>query len=156
MSTSCTSRGDPLYKQLKQKYEDYEVVSLDIEGRDTIKQGYAIENEQGEELISFVVEEKGYEDIIRALVVIDTQDDVITEVEILEQNESKGYGEYVTEPWFLTRFQGIAIKYTIQVVKMKAENPNEIVAITGATITSKGLTNAVNECLEYYREMKGD
>ncbi|WP_105616601.1 FMN-binding protein [Vallitalea okinawensis] len=152
---SCTSE-DSLQEQLIKKYEGYVIEKIKVDSENAVQQAYIINNQQLEEYICFVVEEKGYEDMIQALVVIDTQKEIITEIEILDEKESIGYGEYVTESWFLNRFQGIATKETIEVVKMKAENPNEIVAITGATITSKGVVKAVNDCLVYYEEMKGD
>lgn len=98
---------------------------------------------KGGELIGYCIRAtgSGYSGYIRMLVGIEPNG-VITGVEVLEQYETPGLGARIDEtkpgekdPWFLRQFKG-KIAATIAVKK-------NIDAITGATISSKAVTDAV-------------
>ena len=55
----------------------------------------------------------------------------------------------------LGRFVGKA-QVSLRLVKMAAQSKEEIVAITGATYTSKAIVDAVNMCLANYRKIIED
>ena len=70
-------------------------------------------------------------------------------VRILSENETPGLGKKASENSFLTQFlKSLAESFTV--VKGTAAN-GQISAITGATISSKAVTDAVNEALETVR-----
>jgi len=92
----------------------------------------------------FIVKCSGYEEDMLLSVVIDNGS--ITKVKVLYENESEGYGEHVNSEWFLDRFK-LELVDELKLVKRKKEHNNEIIAITGATITSRGVVNGVNECI---------
>ena len=57
----------------------------------------------------------------------------------------------VQEEPFYSQFQGKA-EESYSVVKSAPAADNEIQAVTGATISSRAITNGVNACLVYFRD----
>lgn len=97
-----------------------------------------------EDNYGFIVKTEGYEGPILMYVTMD--DEAITKVEILSQRETEGYGDYLIEPWFLKRLE-VQTHLPLKVVKIRKEAPNEIVAITGATITTDAVVDGINACM---------
>lgn len=105
-------------------------------------------------LVAIVFEEttNGYGGEIKSIVGVKFDDGVaeVTGVKVISQSETAGLGANVTKDSFLAQFvQKIA---GIEVVKNKP-NDNEIQALTGATITSKAITEAVNKALKQAGEI---
>ena len=75
----------------------------------------------------------GYQSDIKILVGIDTNKKEITAIKIIEQLETPGLGARIGEPDFTGQFSGQAL-----------EN-QEVDAITGATISSSAVIDAVKE-----------
>ena len=65
-------------------------------------------------------------------------------------SETPGLGVLVQEEPFYSQFEGKA-EETYTVVKTAPAAENEIQAVTGATISSRAVTNGVNACLLYFR-----
>ena len=64
---------------------------------------------------------------------------------VLNQKETPGLGTKIAEEKFTGQFKGLSIEPKIAYVKnKKPEKPNEIQAVTGATISSRAVVNAVN------------
>lgn len=99
-----------------------------------------------------VSETEGYNDLIRLCVALDLQEQKILSVSILEHQESDNYGAYAAEDWFLGRFAGKTVAKDLQVVKMAAKSREDVVAVTGATVTSAAVVSGVNAALAVYRE----
>ena len=72
----------------------------------------------------------------------------ITGVGIREINDTPGLGLKAKEPAFLDRYLGKNVE-SLVVTKMGASADNKIDSISGATITSDAVTNAVNAALYY-------
>jgi len=97
----------------------------------------------------------GYNGFIRMIAGIDT-DGVIKGVKVLEHQETPGLGSQINhtapgekEPWFLRQFAGKSAR-TIAVKK-------DIDAITGATISSRAVTDAVRETVtRFLSEVKDE
>jgi electron transport complex protein RnfG len=87
---------------------------------------------------------KGYSSFIQMLVSLDT-DLKINEVKVLSMNETPGLGDQVLEKSFLDQFKG---KPLSQIVLIKGETKENIQAITGATISSRGVTNGVKDAVQ--------
>lgn len=106
----------------------------------------------------FVTEANGYGGVISVMTAVDMEGKIVA-VEILEAaDETPGLGQNVTKPDWYSQFSGL--KGDITVIKggsANAEN-NEVNAVTGATISSKAVTTAVNQALDYAAEIiaKGD
>lgn len=90
--------------------------------------------------VAFKVEAKGYSSEIETMVGM-TKDGTITAIKILSQNETPGLGNRITEPAFLQRF---AHKNT--------QSLNAVEAITGATMSSRAVIEAIKKKTE---EIKG-
>ena len=65
----------------------------------------------------------------------------ITGISIGKHNETAGLGANATKPSFKDKFRG---KLHPELVKIPSNDNQEIVAITGATITSQAVTDGVN------------
>lgn len=115
---------------------------------------YHIKKASGEELVYQLVKGKGYKGNIELLVTIDTSKNMVTRVEILNHKETPSYGGYVTESWFLDRFIDKEVSRVLVPAKVSAKKPEEISIITGATITSEGVINAVNDCMKNYEKIR--
>ena len=76
-------------------------------------------------------------------------------IKVLEQNETPGLGNRIKEPQFEDQFKGLEITPKVEYIKYrKPEKPNQIQAITGATISSdavaKNINNAVAKVLKVF------
>ncbi len=77
-------------------------------------------------------------------------DGVITGVNIGGHEETPGLGANAVKPEFLGQYVGAG--GSLAVVKTPGGQTGEIVALTGATITSKAVTDAVNTARDYYSQ----
>ena len=94
---------------------------------------------------------QGYADKIEMLIGLDPMIEKITGIFVLDQKETPGLGnKIVTDEWrsqFLAKSTGQALI----AVKGKAKAGNEIDAITGATISSKAVTDIINAAVHNLR-----
>ena len=81
-----------------------------------------------------------------------SKDGKITGVEIGNHSETPGLGSKATEPMFKNQYVDKDVLNSLLVVKGSTNNDNEISAISGATITSNGVTNGVNAAMKIYNE----
>ncbi|MGK9369302.1 FMN-binding protein [Melioribacter sp. Ez-97] len=101
---------------------------------------------------SIVSEGNGFQGKIRLMIGTDTTLNKITAIEILEQVETPGLGSRITEEEFKNQFKNLSAQPSVNWVKGKTpEKPNEIEAITGATISSKSVCAIINEALQKAR-----
>lgn len=101
----------------------------------------------------FVTEANGYGGTISVMTAVDMDCNIIA-VEILAaSDETPGLGQNVTKSDWYAQFSGL--KGDITVIKGGSANHdnNEINAVTGATISSKAVTTAVNQALDYAQEV---
>lgn len=101
----------------------------------------------------FVTEANGYGGVISVMTAVDMEGKIVA-VEILEAaDETPGLGQNVTKPDWYSQFSGL--KNDITVIKGGSANQenNEVNAVTGATISSKAVTTAVNQALDYAQEI---
>lgn len=113
------------------------------EGRDIPDCEYYIAGDLG---LIFNVTSKGYGGDISVMVGVNN-DGTVKAVEIIDvTNETVGLGQNAAKPEFYTAYEGKTAG--IEVVKNGASG-NSINALTGATITSQAVTDAVNKVLSY-------
>ena len=72
-------------------------------------------------------------------------DGKVTGVKIISSNETPGLGQNAAKPEFLNQYIGKEFEIGVA-------GDNEINAISGATMTSDGVTGAVNTLLEIAKE----
>lgn len=77
-------------------------------------------------------------------------DHTISGVSILSHSETAGLGAKCTDEAFIGQYTGKPAD-TLTVVKTGAKESNEIDAISGATITTNGITEAVNAGLQFVK-----
>ncbi len=87
---------------------------------------------------------KGYSSFIKMLVSLGP-DLKIRDVKILDMNETPGLGDQVLEKSFLDQFKG---KELSQIVLIKGETKENIQAVSGATYSSRGVTNGVKSAVQ--------
>lgn len=101
----------------------------------------------------FQTEAKGYGGTVKVMTGI-SADGQITGVVILEHSETPGLGANAEKASFTDQFKQAVPENGITLVKNKAPSDGEIEAMTGASITSRAVTNAVNEAIEQYNTVK--
>ncbi|MBE6022849.1 MAG: RnfABCDGE type electron transport complex subunit G [Cellulosilyticum sp.] len=103
--------------------------------------------QKGDTTIGYVLrmEPNGYGGAIKLLIGIDLEGNVAG-ISILEHSETPGFGANAEKESFKGQF---TMRKTPLLVSKAAPDENEIQAITGATITSEAITNAVNSASEY-------
>lgn len=98
-------------------------------------------------------EGNGFQGKIRLIVGINKELSNLYGLEVLEQVETPGLGSKVTETNFTNQFKNLLISPEIIPVKgVSPQNPNEIQAITGATISSKAIVRIINEGVKRLKE----
>jgi len=102
----------------------------------------------------FETESKGYGGTVKVMTGIDTNGNV-TGVVILSHNETPGLGANAAKEDFRKQFQQQVQSGGFSVVKNRAATDGEVEALTGATITTQAVTDAVNLAIGQYEAMKG-
>ena len=104
--------------------------------------------------ITAAVVTKGYSSGLNLTVGVGA-DGYIKGVEIGSNSETAGLGAKAPEILAPQFSAGKPYDQPFEVVKHAAENEYQVEAITGATITSKGVTDAVNTVVAFYKQMAG-
>lgn len=98
-------------------------------------------------------EGNGFQGKIRLMVGIGKDLNTLKGLQVLEQVETPGLGTKVTEQDFTNQFVGLEADPQVDWVKgVEPSNPNEIQAITGATISSKAVVFIINDGIRKLRE----
>ena len=105
--------------------------------------GYYIATINGEKIgYAFIAEGIGYSGTIKTMVGM-YQNGTITRIHVISQQETPGLGSRITERGFQTQFSA----KRIEVIKLKQDG-GAIDAITGATISSRAMTNSIHDKME--------
>lgn len=127
---------------------DYSVMEKTI-GKEkfTIYRGV---NGKGEPVgIAFKAAGNGFQGVIVTMVGLDLDYMKLKGVKVLEQVETPGLGNRINEPDFEGQFKGVEILPRIEYIKnRKPEKPNQIQAITGATISSDAVVKNLNKAID--------
>jgi len=118
--------------------------------------GYYIAK-NGEETLGyiFVTASKGYGGEVSVMTAVNT-DGTVKSIAILDaSNETPGLGQNVTKENFYSQYSGKTNGVSIVKSGAVGEN-NEVNAVTGATISSTAVTNAVNEALDNYKKVAAE
>ena len=109
----------------------------------------------GDELIGYVVELSpvGYGGNIDMVVGISVLNEKIAGMRIMRHSETPGLGALAVREVFYRRFDDRPL-VPLTVVR-GASGENEISAITSSTITTRAVTNAVNEAIDWYNRREG-
>ena len=117
------------------------VVGMDANGKIV---GYAISATSSE----------GYDGNITISVGISPQG-VVNSIEFTELHETPGKGMLAADPEFKNQFSGRNVSSFKLITGGGAASDNGIDAISGSTVSSKAIVNAVNAALDFFKSVKG-
>jgi electron transport complex protein RnfG len=103
---------------------------------------------KGGDIIGYVIQSygKGYSSYINVFVATD-KDFVVQKISILGHGETPGLGDEIETAWFQDQFKGKSLEH-LKVIK--GETKEDIQAISGATISSRAVTeDAVKHGVEF-------
>lgn len=100
----------------------------------------------------FTIDSKGYGGDIRIIVGVDN-DGKVTRVKVGDNKETPGLGAKASQEPFISQFTNLAATGPLQVVKNGGTKPEEIDAISGATITSRAVVKAVQAAIDMTSEL---
>lgn len=132
---------DSTLASISSKYNFVKEVYTAKKGSDVV--GYAVK-----------VAPKGYGGAVEVVVGI-TVDGTIQGIKVGSHNETPGLGANSTKPAFQGQFAGKTWENPLSVIKSGTPKDNEIAALSGATITSRAVTNGVNQALDAAKELSG-
>ena len=97
---------------------------------------------------AFIASGGGFQGKLKIMIGIGSELIALTGIRVLESLETPGLGAKITEAPFESQFSGLEISPPVQYVKNRRPDepkaPNEIDAITGATISSKAVVHIIN------------
>ncbi|RKZ38407.1 MAG: hypothetical protein DRQ49_14390 [Gammaproteobacteria bacterium] len=129
-----------------------EVTTAELDDENTIYAGY----DNQKVLVGYAIpgEGPGFQDIIRILYGYKPDQQQVVGMEVLESRETPGLGDKIyKDAEFQINFLALQVKPAIVLVKKGAKSaPNEVDAITGATISSKAIVRIINETNERWLE----
>ncbi len=108
------------------------------------------EARKGSEAIGYLASTygKGYSSYISILVSVDPSM-TVKKISILGHGETPGLGDEIEQEYFKKRYEGKTIE---QLEVVKTEGTDKISAISGATISSRAVTNGVREAVKLLKE----
>ena len=106
--------------------------------------------------VAFYSKGEGYSGSITIMLGVRPEDDSVTGIEILEHMETPGLGANIEKEEFKNRFKGKSLTNSKLVAGRLAveKDRGDIIALTGATISSRGVTEAVDKGLKIFLERK--
>lgn len=107
---------------------------------------------KGGEVVGYVFETEagGYGGKVKVMTGISAQGEIMG-ISILSHSETPGLGANATKESFTDQFKQPAAQ--LEVVKNQAAAEGQIEAMTGATITTKAVANAVNEAVAIFESV---
>lgn len=104
---------------------------------------------------SLVYAGNGFQGKIKLMIGLTEDLNKITSIEVLEQSETPGLGTKILEPPYKDQYNGLIPVPSIKLVKgVEPSSPNEVKAITGATISSRSVVAIVNEGVSKLKELE--
>ena len=108
---------------------------------------YAAYTEAGR-FVGFAIpaEGAGFQDTIRLLYGFDPERERIVGMEVLESRETPGLGDRIyKDQEFVQQFRDLAVEPQVTLVKEEPTAPNQVDAITGATISSAAVVTIIGK-----------
>jgi len=104
--------------------------------------------------VAFKADGNGYSGNVGVMVGLDMDYLKLRGIEVLDQLETPGLGDRIREPEFKDQFKGVEVRPTLGYIKyVKPEKPNQIRAITGATISSRSVVKNINNAVAVVDEL---
>ena len=103
-------------------------------------------------LYGFICRPIGYNGPIDLALVIDGDSGMTLGMRILSHEETEHYVRDMDSDWFTGRFSGKNVSRLLRAVKLEEQGKNDIVSITGATMTTESIVYGVNSAFGLFRE----
>ncbi|MDI3508142.1 MAG: H+/Na+-translocating ferredoxin:NAD+ oxidoreductase subunit [Clostridiales bacterium] len=139
--------------------EDTEFIELDADKIKAMSADYAMVSQafqakEGGQVSGYAIKTmpSGYGGAIELTVGIST-DGTLTGIYVGNNSETPGLGAKASEPKFKDQFKGKKVDTPLEVIKSGQANDNQVQAISGATITSRAVTEGVNTAMKLYSEV---
>lgn len=100
------------------------------------------------------VSPSGYGGTLDIMVGIDSSG-TVSGMKVVSHSETAGLGAKATDPGFSSQFAGKKTDAPLAVIKNGTPKENEIVAISGATITSEAVKKGVNAAIAVTKNLNG-
>ncbi len=126
---------------------DWQEAGFGIEKPDNVEK--MIQKSDGS--IAFEIITDGYSKKGIDLLIAMNSDGSIKAISVVALGETPGLGTKVQNESFLTQYQGKSAELTV--VKKVPSSDNEVQAVTGATYSSKGVTEAANIAIDVYSKL---
>ena len=134
--------------------EDFQDITSDVLSKEQAEKFPAVSavarTESG--LYGFICKPIGYNGPIEIALVIDGESGKSLGIRILKHMETDHYVRDMESGWFTERFSDKSAARYLQLVRLEAKNDNDIVCITGATVTTEGIVNGVNAAFGLFSE----
>jgi electron transport complex protein RnfG len=103
---------------------------------------------------AFNVSGSGFADRIELVVVVDYAFEKMMGYGVLSSNETPGFGDKINDPeLFLNQFKGVPVgKFKLLMIGDRSKIDSEIIAISGATISSEAVVAILNDSLGQIKE----
>lgn len=103
---------------------------------------------------AFSVSGSGFADRIELVVVVDYAFEKMMGYGVLSSNETPGFGDKINDPeQFLNQFKGVPVgKFKLLMIGDRSKIDSEIIAISGATISSEAVVAILNDSLGQIKE----
>lgn len=123
--------------------------------KNQVKRAYYIYDKQNNKTgMGFIVKGQGYKGNITAAAGIDLQSGRTAGIKILQHMETPHYGGHITETWFTERFKDRNAADFLNLAPLEENTPQDIVMVTGATMSSMAVVDAVNAAIGAYNLME--
>jgi Na+-translocating ferredoxin:NAD+ oxidoreductase RnfG subunit len=107
---------------------------------------------QSGDLYAFIASPVAYNGPVALALVIDGARGESIGLRIVAHTETPHYVRDMESDWFTERFAGKAASGYLRAARLVARDEQDIVAITGATVTTEGIVNGANAAFGVYRE----
>jgi len=102
---------------------------------------------------NFTVSGSGFADRIDLVVAVDAGFEKLAGYDVLSSNETPGFGDKIKDDEFLDQFKGAPVgEFTVTAMGRRETIDSEIVAISGATISSEAVISILNDSLGQIKE----
>lgn len=117
-----------------------------------VKRAYEVDGK----ISAYIVSSVGYNGPIELLAAMDTDRDTLKGIKILSHVESLDYAEHIESDWFLERFKNMGLVKYLNLVVLDKEKPEDIIQVTGATVSSQAVVNGVNSAIGAYQYLNNN
>lgn len=115
--------------------------------RGNYAQAYLVRQDGDLALVVLPIYGKGYQSTIRAYLALEADLETVAAFTVYEQGETPGLGARISDQAWQAQWSGKSIgtdgAVDIEVVRGKAEGPNQVDGVSGASITGLGVTNMI-------------